>query len=70
MLFPLSFLDVSIWLGITAIILLATLELLSPRYGYDSPLIDRKRLKITGFVVGTLFMLTVTVQIILLIVRT
>jgi len=62
-LFPLSFWDISLWTAITAIILLATSELLSPYYGRTGVLIDRKRLRIVALVVALIFLTTVAYRI-------
>lgn len=61
--FPLSFWDVSLWLAITSIILLATAELLSPHYGQTNLLINKKRLKQTALALGILFLITVAIRI-------
>ena len=61
--FPLSFWDISLWLAITAIILLATSELISPYYGRTNLLINKKRLKQTAIAVGILFLITVAIRI-------
>ena len=42
--FPLTFWDISLWLVITAIILLITSVLISPYYGKTNILINKKRL--------------------------
>jgi hypothetical protein len=61
--FPLSFWDVSLWLAVTSIILLATSELLSPHYGHTNLLINQKRLKQTALALGILFLITVAIRI-------
>jgi hypothetical protein len=61
--FPLSFWDISLWLAVTAIILLITSELLSPYYGKTSLLIERRRLRTAALTVGLLFMFTVFIRI-------
>jgi len=61
--FPLSLLDISLWLAITSIILLATSELLSPHYGQINIIIDRKRLRTAALTLGLLFMFTVLIRI-------
>jgi len=66
--FPLSFLDISVWLATTAIILLAASELLSIDYGQTNLPIEKKRLRKVAFLVGALFMLTVLIQIYLVII--
>lgn len=62
--FPLGIWDISLLLGITAIILLITLELLSPSYGSVNVTINRKRLKNVTMTVSTLFLITVAIRII------
>jgi hypothetical protein len=59
---PISFFDVSVWLATTAIILLATSELLSLYRGKTNLPIERKRLKRVAFIVCVVFMFTVLVQ--------
>jgi len=61
--FPLSFWDLSMWLAVTAIILLITSELVSPYYGKTSLLINKKRLKNVALVVSILFLITVVIRI-------
>ena len=41
--FPLGFWDISLWLAVTAIILLITTELISPYYGKTNILINKKK---------------------------
>lgn len=61
--FPLSFWDISLWLAVTAIILLITSELTSPYYGKTNLLINKKRLKNVALTTGTLFLITVAMRI-------
>ena len=61
--FPLSFWDISLWLAVTAIILLITSELISPYYGKTNILINKKRLRQTALTIGILFLITVTIRI-------
>ncbi|MDH5266430.1 MAG: hypothetical protein OEW62_01985 [Candidatus Bathyarchaeota archaeon] len=61
--FPLSFWDISLWLAVTAIILLTTSELTSPYYGKTNLLINKKRLKNAALTTGTLFLITVAIRI-------
>jgi len=61
--FPLSFWDISLWLAVTAIILLITSELISPYYGKTNILINQKRLKNTALTMGILFLITVAIRI-------
>jgi hypothetical protein len=61
--FPLSFWDISLWLAVSALIILVTSEVISPRYGRINMLIDRKRLRNVALVMGVLFLITVSVRI-------
>jgi len=61
--FPLSIYDLSLWLAITAIILLITSELLSPNYGRTNLIIEKKRLKKAALTLSILFMITVFIRI-------
>lgn len=61
--FPLSFWDISLWLAVTAIILLITSELISPYYGKTNILINKKRLRQTALTIGILFLITVAIRI-------
>ena len=63
MMFPLSLWDLSLWLAITAIILLATSELLSPYYGQTSLLINKRRLRNVALTMGILFLSTIALRI-------
>lgn len=63
MIFPLSFLDLNLWLAITAIILLVTSELISPRYGKVNILINKKRFRNVALIMAVLFVATVFVRI-------
>jgi len=61
--FPLSLWDISLWLAITAIILLVTSELISPYYGKTNLIINKKRLRNTSLAFSTLFLITVGIRI-------
>ena len=61
--FPLTFTDISLWLAITAIILLITSELISPYYGRANLRINKRKLRTTALIMGILFMLTVVIRI-------
>ena len=61
--FPLTSADMLLWLGITAILLLITSELVSPYYGQIGLLIDKKRLRRFALIFLILFLLYVLVQI-------
>jgi len=60
---PLSFWDLSLWLAVTAIILLVTSELLSPYYGRTSIIVNKKRLRTVALSLGILFMITVFIRV-------
>jgi len=62
--FPLGFWDISLFLAITAIILLITSELTSPHYGKTNILINKKKLKNAAITISTLFLITVAIRII------
>jgi len=62
--FPLSFWDISLWLAITAVILLITSELLSPYYGKTDIRISKKKLRNVAFAVSILFLATIVIRII------
>jgi hypothetical protein len=66
--FPLSFWDISLWLAITAIILLITSELISPYYGKTNLLINKKKLRNIALTVSTLFLATVAIRIVTIII--
>jgi len=61
--FPLGFYDVSLWLAVAAIILLATSELISPHYGQTSLIIEKGRLRMAALILGVLFLATVAIRI-------
>ena len=61
--FPLSFWDLSLWLAVTAIILLITSELISPYYGRTNLLVNTKRLRNVALTVSILFLITVAIRI-------
>ena len=61
--FPLGLWDLSLWLAVTAIILLITSELLSPRYGRTGITINTKRLRIVAVVVALIFLATVAYKV-------
>jgi len=63
MAFPLGLWDLSLWAAITAIILLATSELLSPYYGRTRLMINRRRLRVVALVVALIFLATVAYRI-------
>lgn len=61
--FPLNFWDISIWLAVTAVLMLVVSEMLSPRYGKVNIQLDRKRLYRVALAVTVLFLLTVAMKI-------
>ena len=62
--FPLGLWDVSLWLAVTAIVLLITSEMLSPYYGRINIQINRKRLRNAAVTVAILFLGTVAIRIV------
>ena len=63
MAFPLNLWDLSLWTAITAIILLATSELLSPYYGRTRLMINKRRLRIVALVIAVIFLASVAYRI-------
>jgi len=63
MISPLSFWDLSLWIAVTAIILIVTSELLSPYYGRTSIIVNKKRLRMVALSLGMLFMITVLIRV-------
>jgi len=63
MAFPMGFHELSLWLAVTAIILLATAELLSPYYGQTGLAAERKKLRRVALIVALCFMATVAVRV-------
>lgn len=61
---PLNFLDVSLALAVTAIVLLVTAELSSPYYGQTNLNINKRKLKNAALIFGLLFLATVAIRII------
>jgi hypothetical protein len=68
--FPLSFWDITLWLAVTAIILLVTSELISPYYGKSKVLINKPRLRNAALIVGVLFLVTVIMRMYEIIIST
>ena len=60
---PFTFWSISLWLAVTAIILLVTAQLVSSYDGPATLLIDTKKLKQFAFILGLLFILTIAIQI-------
>ena len=63
MIFPLSLLDITLWLAIIAVILLITSELVSPSHGKINLVINRNRLNLVAILVGVTFIITILLQI-------
>ena len=61
--FPLSLWDISLWLAVTAIILLVTSELISPHYGKTNIHVEKKRLRNVALTISILFLITVVIRI-------
>ena len=61
--FPLGFHELSLWLAISSILLLATSELLNPYYGRTGLLIEKGRLRRVALVLGVLCLSTVAITI-------
>ncbi|MEM3550306.1 MAG: hypothetical protein QXN87_05385 [Candidatus Bathyarchaeia archaeon] len=61
--FPLEFFDIGLWLTSTAIILLITAELISPRYGEINLIIDGKKLRWASLITAGLSMLAIVIRI-------
>jgi hypothetical protein len=63
MYFPLSIWDISLWIAVTAIILLITSELLAPYSDHFGDfVIDKTRLRIAALILGGAFMFTVILR--------
>jgi len=63
MFLSLSLVEISLWLAVTSIILLATSELISSYSGKTTVLIKKRRLRAVALIVGFLFVFTVFIQI-------
>jgi uncharacterized membrane protein YgaE (UPF0421/DUF939 family) len=62
--FPLSLSDISLWLAVTAIILLITSELMYSLPEYSARImINKKRLRLVAIGVGLAFLVTVVMRI-------
>lgn len=61
--FPLEFYDISLWLAVTAIILLTTSEFISPKYGQTGLIIEKRRLRTIAIIFSALFLSTVAIRI-------
>jgi hypothetical protein len=60
---PLDFWNVSLWLAVTAIILLITAQLISAYEGPATLTVDKKRLRNATLIIGILFLATVAIRI-------
>ena len=65
---PLSLWDFNLWLAITAIILLVTLELTSPHYRKTNLVIEWRRLRNVALTISLLFLATVIIHVYMLII--
>jgi hypothetical protein len=65
MIFPLSISDISLWLAVTAIILLITSELLLSSSGYSARIVlDKRLLRMSAIGCGLGFLVTVAMRVI------
>jgi hypothetical protein len=63
--FPLTFADISLWLAVTAIIVLVTSELLYSYPKISARLaVDKKLLRMSGLGLGIAFLATVVIRVI------
>ena len=60
---PLDFWNVSLWLAVTAIILLITAQLISAYQGEATILIEKRRLRNAALATGVLFLVTVAIRV-------
>jgi len=64
--FPLSIWDISLWIAVTAIMLLVTSELLAPYSDYFGDfVIDKTRIRLAALLLGATFMVTVMLRAIM-----
>jgi len=61
--FPFDFWSISLWLAVTSIILLITVQLVSEYDGKATLLIDQRKLKTAAVIMGILFLATVAIRI-------
>lgn len=62
--FPLDFGGISLWIAVTAIILLVTSELMAPYSDYFGDfVIEKKRLRLVALLLGAAFLVTVIMYI-------
>ncbi len=65
--FPLSIWDISLWIAITAVILLITSELLAPYSSFFGDfVIEKTRLRLVAMILGVAFMLSVVFRAVVL----
>jgi len=63
--FPLTLSDISLWLAVTALILLITSEILNASPEYASRiLVDKKRMRLAALGCGLAFLVTVIMRVI------
>jgi len=63
--FPLDLWDISLWIAVTAILLLITSELLAPYSDYFGDfVIDKTRIRLAALLLGAVFMVTVLIRVI------
>ena len=60
---PLDFWNISLWLAVSAMILLITAQLVSAYDGKATLLIDQRKLKTAAVTMGILFLATVAIRI-------
>jgi hypothetical protein len=60
---PLSFWDIGLWISVTSIILLITVEMTSPYNGHTNLLINWKRLRTVALITTIIFLFTVAVRV-------
>jgi len=61
--FNVSLWDIGLWLGVSAVILLITSELLAPYYGRSKIAMDVKRLRTVAIAAGITFLIIAIVRI-------
>ncbi len=60
---PLNFLNIILWLGITAMILLVTAQLVLSYEGPQSIMVEERKIENAGILVGILFLITIAIRI-------
>ena len=64
--FPLDLWDISLWIAVTAILLLITSELLAPYSDYFGDfVIDKTRIRLAALLLGAAFMVTVLLRVVM-----